>query len=75
MISFLIFLLFSAIATFLVNQAINVIDSIMVRFFISGVVYTSMILVILYFMPLLFGLNDVDIKSMRQLVLNRLQKK
>jgi O-antigen/teichoic acid export membrane protein len=74
-ISFLIFLLFSAIATFLVNQAINVIDSIMLRFFISGVVYTSMILVILYFMPLLFGLNDVDIKSMRQLVLNRLQKK
>jgi O-antigen/teichoic acid export membrane protein len=73
--SVLFFLLFSVIATFIVNRVIIITHNVTVNFLLSGIIYTSMILVLIYFMPLLIGLNGMDMTSMKLLVLNKIWRK
>ena len=69
------FLLFSAFATYVVNNIFILINNVIIKFLLSGIIYTAMVLVSLYFMPILFGLNRMDITSMRQLVFNKIWSK
>ena len=51
------------ISRFLVDTGLGLYDRILSSFFLAGMLYTAMIMLLLYFQPLLFGLKRQDIHS------------
>lgn len=73
-LSVFLFLVFSALAMLVVDKVFVLHDKIIIRFLLSGMLYSSMIIGLFYFKPRLFGLDRKDISSMTQLVLQKIRK-
>lgn len=73
-LSVFLFLVFSAFAMLVVDKIFIVHDKIIIRFLLSGMIYSSIIIGLFYFKPHLFGLDKKDITSMIKLVLQKVKK-
>jgi hypothetical protein len=70
-LSVFLFLAFSAFVTFVIGKVSVLQNQIIFRFILSGMLYSSMVLGLLYYKPLLFGLHREDISSITQLLLKK----
>lgn len=68
-------LLFSALAMLVVDKVFILQHNMIIRFILSGILYSTMVLGLLCFMPLIFGLDKKDISSMTDLLLQQIRKK
>jgi len=71
-VSVLFFLFLSALATVAVNKALAFVQSVIVKLVVAGILYTCMVVVLLYFLPIVLGLRRKEILSMTQLVLKKI---
>lgn len=60
-------LLFALIAIISIQLSNQLFDNFIVSFLVSGIIYTIMVMVLIYFQPILFGLHRRDINSLIQL--------
>lgn len=74
-LSVFVFLIFSAGAMLAVDKIFIAHGNIFIRFLLSGILYSTMIVGLLYFKPVLFGLGRQDILSMTQLILQKVKKR
>lgn len=56
----------AVIAMFLVDKGLGFHDRIIISFLLSGALYTLMLMVLIYFQPIVFGLQRRDIHSLIQ---------
>lgn len=71
-LSVFLFLAFSAFVLIVIGKVSILQNKIILRFLLSGTLYSSMVLGLLYFKPLLFGLDREDVSSITQLLLNKI---
>jgi O-antigen/teichoic acid export membrane protein len=71
-LSVFILLVFSAFASLVVDNLSILQNKIIVRFLLSGMLYSTMVMGLLYYMPLLFGLERKDISSVLRSLANNI---
>ena len=71
-LSVFLFLAFSAFVMIVIDKVSMLQNKIIIKFLLSGMLYSSMVLGLLCFKPLLFGLDREDISSITRLLLNKI---
>lgn len=68
LINLISFLSIAIFATFIVNYTVIFYKNIILNFIISGLLYTLLVLILIYFLPMVIGLNRKDLRSCLQLI-------
>jgi hypothetical protein len=73
-LSILLLLVISAFAMLVVDKIFVIQDRIIIRFLLSGILYAFIVIGLVYFQPLLFGLKKNDLSVMAKYLLQIIKK-
>uniref|UniRef100_UPI0040471C79 lipopolysaccharide biosynthesis protein n=1 Tax=Algoriphagus sp. TaxID=1872435 RepID=UPI0040471C79 len=66
-------LVISIVVMLLINYGLNFENQVIVNFFLSGMVYTGLVIILVYFQPIVFGINSHDISYIKNLIIQRIK--
>ena len=72
-LSVFLFLALSGFVMIVIGKVSLLQNKIIIKFLLSGMLYSSMVLGLLYYKPLIFGLDREDISSITQLLFNKIR--